>query len=132
MIIDENARYMESHEWARPGDGVYFIGVTDYAQSTLSDVVYVELPEIGDRIEKDEQFGVIESVKAAADIFSPLSGEVVAINERLEDEPELVNASPFEDGWLIQIKPTQLEDEWDTLLSPLEYKEVVEAEEASH
>ncbi|RLC89935.1 MAG: glycine cleavage system protein GcvH [Chloroflexi bacterium] len=127
MKIDQNARYTKTHEWARKEDDVFVIGISDYAQSTLSDIVYVELPEVGDEIIGGDQFGVVESVKAAADVFSPLSGEVVAINEALEDAPEVVNSDAFGDGWLIKIKAGD-ETEWDTLLTPEDYQQVIETE----
>ena len=127
MKIDQNARYTKTHEWARKEADVFVTGISDYAQSTLSDIVYVELPEVGDEVISGDQFGVVESVKAAADVFAPLSGEVVAINEALEDAPEVVNSDAFGDGWLIKIKASD-ETEWDELLTPEDYAKVVEAE----
>mgnify|MGYP000042568150 CR=1 FL=1 len=129
MKIDPNVRYSESHEWARQADDLIIIGISDYAQSTLSDIVYIELPEVGDEIAKGEQFGVVESVKAAADVYAPMSGEVVAINEALEDQPELVNEDAFGEGWLLKIQPSD-PGEWESLLDAEAYKKVVEAEEA--
>jgi len=129
MKIDPNVRYSESHEWARQTDDLIVIGISDYAQSTLSDIVYIELPEVGDEIAKGEQFGVVESVKAAADVYAPMSGEVVAINEALEDQPELVNEDAFGEGWLLKIQPSD-PGEWESLLDAEAYKKVVEAEEA--
>ncbi len=130
MKIDPQCRYTKSHEWARKEGDVIVIGITDYAQQTLSDIVYVELPEEGDEITKGEAFGVAESVKAASDVYAPVSGEVVAVNERLEDEPEVVNSDPFGEGWFIKVRPSD-ESEWDSLLTPEEYERVV-AEEESH
>lgn len=127
MKIDSNARYLETHEWARKEGDVFVLGISDYAQSTLSDIVYVELPEVGDTVTKDEQFGVVESVKAAADVYAPLSGEVVAINAELENAPELINSEAFEGGWLLKISATNLE-EWETLLTPEAYAELLEKE----
>jgi len=129
MEFDPNVRYLETHEWARKDDDEVVVGISDYAQSTLSDVVYVELPEIGETISKGDQLGVVESVKAAGDIYAPMGGEVVAVNEALEDAPELVNESPFGDGWLLRIKPSD-PGEWDRLLDVEAYKKVTE-EEAS-
>jgi len=126
MKIDPNARYAKTHEWARKEDDVFVIGISDYAQSTLSDIVYVELPEEGDEVLSGEQFGVVESVKAAADVFAPLSGEVVAINEALEDAPEAVNSDAFGAGWLIKIK-TGDETEWDVLLTPEDYAKILDS-----
>jgi glycine cleavage system H protein len=128
MKIDENARYMESHEWARKEDDVFVVGISDYAQSTLSDIVYVELPEVGDEFDQEDNMCVVESVKAAGDVFAPLSGEIVAVNEALEDAPELVNEDPFGEGWLVKFKASD-EEEWDELLDADAYREVVEAEE---
>ncbi len=127
MKIDSNARYLETHEWARKEGDVFVLGISDYAQSTLSDIVYVELPEVGDTVTKGEQFGVVESVKAAADVYAPLSGEVVAINTELENAPELINSEAFEGGWLLKISVADLE-EWETLLTPEAYAELLEKE----
>ncbi len=129
MKIDPQCRYTKSHEWARKEDDLIVIGITDYAQQTLSDIVYVELPEEGDEITKGEAFGVVESVKAASDIYAPVSGEVVAVNEKLEDEPELVNSDPFGEGWLIKVRPDDA-GEMDELLTPEDYERVVAEEEA--
>ena len=131
MKVDENARYIKTHEWARKEGDEVVIGITDYAQSTLSDIVYVELPEVGDDITKSEQFGVVESVKAAADIYAPMSGEVTAVNDGLEDAPELVNEDAFGNGWMIKIKPSD-PDEWDKLLDTKGYETAVEEEESEH
>lgn len=127
MEFDPNVRYLETHEWARQDGDVVVVGISDYAQSTLSDVVYVELPEIGDALTKGDQLGVVESVKAAGDVYAPVSGEVVAVNEALEDSPELVNESPFGEGWLLRIKPSDI-GELDSLLDAEAYKKVTEAE----
>ncbi len=126
MKIDQNARYAKTHEWARKEDDVFVIGISDYAQSTLSDIVYVELPEVDDEVISGDQFGVVESVKAAADVFAPLSGKVVAINEALEDAPEVVNSDAFGDGWLIKIKAGD-ETEWDALLTPEDYAKILDS-----
>ncbi len=127
MEFDPNARYLETHEWARKDDDEVIVGISDYAQSTLSDVVYVELPEIGETIAKGDQLGVVESVKAAGDVYAPMSGEVVAVNEALEDAPELVNESPLGDGWLVRVKPSD-PGEWGGLLDVEAYKKVTEDE----
>ncbi len=128
---DINIRYLETHEWARREGNEVVIGITDYAQSTLSDIVYVELPEVGDDLTKGEQFGVVESVKAAADVFVPLSGTVIAVNKALEDAPELVNEDAFGKGWMIRLRPTDW-GEWDTLLDAAAYQKIIEEEEATH
>lgn len=131
MNIDTSARYMDTHEWARKEGDAIIIGITDYAQSTLSDIVYIELPEVGDTLAKGDQFGVVESVKAAADVYIPMSGEVIEINATLEDTPEMVNEDAFGKGWLICIKPNN-PAEWESLLTPEAYAKVVEEEEAGH
>ena len=127
MKIDSNARYLETHEWARKEGDVFVLGISDYAQSTLSDIVYVELPEVGDTVKKGEQFGVVESVTAAADVYAPLSGEVVAINTELENAPERINSEACEGGWLLKVSVAGLE-EWETLRTPEAYAELLEKE----
>lgn len=97
-------KYASSHEWARlEDDGTVVVGITDHAQDALGDIVYVELPEIGSEVDAGAEVAVVESVKAASDIYSPVSGEVVRVNSALEDEPELVNSSPYEDGWMFVV-----------------------------
>jgi glycine cleavage system H protein len=126
--IPANLRYTESHEWVLDnGDGTLTIGITDHAQEALGDVVFVELPEVGRALDKGEEFGVIESVKAASDLYAPLDGEIVAINEALEDAPETVNSSPYEDGWLLTLK-TGDSDALDDLLDADAYAAIVDAE----
>lgn len=106
-------RYAATHEWARDeGDGTVLVGISDHAQESLGDVVYVELPEVGKTVAAGEEVSVVESVKAASDIYAPVSGEIVAVNELLEDSPDTVNESPYEDGWFFRIKmsdPSELE-----------------------
>ena len=121
MTIDENARYLESHEWARKEGNLFTIGISDHAQSLLSDIVYVELPEIDDELDKEDLFGVVESVKAASDVYLPLSGTVVEVNEELLDAPELINEDAFGDGWIIKIKAGD-KDEWEELMDADKYK----------
>ena len=125
MKIDADARYLESHEWARKEDDVIVIGITDFAQDELGDIVYVELPDVGDDLDKGSYFGTIESVKAASDVYAPMSGEVVEVNEELEDEPELINQDAFGAGWMIKIAPSAPK-EWDDLLDADAYKKVAE------
>ena len=104
-------KYLPSHEWARlEDDGTVTVGITDHAQEELGDVVYVEAPEVGAVIAAGEEAGVVESVKAASDIFTPVSGEVIAINEALEDAPETVNSSPYDDGWFFKVQPSNVEE----------------------
>lgn len=128
MNLDPKARYMDSHEWARKDGDEFVIGITDYAQESLSDIVYVELPEVGDFFERAESFGVVESVKAASDVYAPLGGEVVAINEELEDQPEMVNQDPYGAGWLIRLKPSA-PAEFDELMDGSAYEAMVAEEE---
>ncbi len=118
----DDRRYQESHEWALETDGVVRVGITDFAQDELGDIVFVELPDEGDEVTQDEAFGVIESIKAVSDLYAPVSGEVVAINEDLFDAPELVNDDPFGDGWMLEIDPSD-ESELENLLSPSAYEE---------
>lgn len=120
-------RYSKTHEWARKEGDVFVIGISDYAQNTLSDIVYVELPAIGDTVTQGESFGVVESVKAAADVNAPVSGKVVAINKTLEDTPEVVNEDPMGNGWLMKV---QADDpaEWTQLLDSQSYADFVAAE----
>ena len=114
-------KYAKSHEWARvEEDGSITIGITDHAQESLGDVVYVEVPDIGDTLAGGVQAGVVESVKAASDIYSPITGEVIAINESLEEEPELVNSDPYNDGWFFRLAPQDL-SELEGMLSAEDY-----------
>lgn len=129
MKLDTSVRYMETHEWARKDGDEIVVGITDYAQSTLSDIVYVELPEAGDTLDQGDQFGVVESVKAAADVYLPMSGKIVAVNTALEDAPEVVNEDAFGEGWMLRISPTA-PAQWDELLDAEAYQKVVEEEEA--
>ena len=120
-------KYMDSHEWAKREGDVITVGVSDYAQQEIQDVVYVELPEIGQKLEQKKVFGVIESVKAAFDIYAPVSGEVVEINEELEDTPECINDDPYGAGWIIKVRLSN-PGELDNLLSVDEYRAKLEAE----
>ena len=102
--VPKNLRYAKSHEWAQVEGQEATIGITDYAQHELTDVVYVELPEVGDDVRQGESFAIVESVKAASDVLAPVSGTVTAVNEALIDAPELVNESPYDDGWFIRVE----------------------------
>jgi glycine cleavage system H protein len=128
MKLDPEARYAETHEWARWADDEIVCGVTDHAQETLSDVVYVELPMVGDVFDAAEPYGVVESVKAASDLYAPVGGEVTAVNTELESAPELVNQDPYGDGWMIRLDPSD-PDELEDLMSADEYEAFVEEEE---
>ena len=127
MKLDPNAKYQESHEWARPEGDLYACGITDHAQDSLSDVVFVELPAVGSTFKRGEIFGVVESVKAASDLYIPLSGEIVEINTALVDAPEVINTDPYGAGWMIKIRPSN-PGEWDSLLSGDDYAKVAESE----
>lgn len=122
--VPEDCRYLESHEWARPDDGTIRVGITDFAQDELGDVVFVELPSEGDHLDANTEFGVIESIKAVSDLYAPVSGTVIEANERLVDEPELVNEDPFGDGWMLDLDPDD-GDEVDDLLSADEYRDQI-------
>ena len=125
MKLDPRARYQKTHEWARQEDNLIVVGITDYAQDTLNDVVYVEHPQVGATIARGEIFGVVESVKAASDLYMPVSGQIAAVNEALEDQPELVNDDPYRAGWFIKLAPSNLA-EWDELLTPEAYEASIE------
>jgi len=119
-------KYANSHEWARlESDGTVVVGITDHAQDALGDIVFIELPEIGAEVAAGAEVAVVESVKAASDIYSPITGEVVEVNSGLEDQPELVNGSPYEDGWLFTLR-VDSEDEFSELLDAEGYKGLVE------
>ncbi|MBV1869389.1 MAG: glycine cleavage system protein GcvH [Gammaproteobacteria bacterium] len=121
-------KYLASHEWARLEGDIVTVGISDHAQEAMGDLVYVELPDMGAELHANDEAGVVESVKAASDIYAPVSGTVVAINETLEDAPELVNQNPYYDGWLFQIKltdPAELED----MLTAEDYKAQLDEEE---
>ena len=124
MDTPEELKYSKDHEWIRVNGDVGTIGITDYAQGELGDVVYVEMPETGSSISKGESFGTIEAVKAVSEVYSPVSGEVVEINDKLEGEPALVNQSPYGDGWMIKLKLTN-PDELSDLMDAAAYKEMI-------
>jgi glycine cleavage system H protein len=127
--IPEDLKYTDSHEWVRDdGDGVVTIGITDHAQSLLGDLVFVELPESSIEIGAGEETGVVESVKAASDIYSPVTGKIIEINRALEGSPDLINTDPYGDGWLYRIK-LEDEDELETLMDADAYAECIEDEE---
>ncbi|MGC8487878.1 MAG: glycine cleavage system protein GcvH [Clostridia bacterium] len=121
MEVKDGMRYTREHEWL---DGEGRVGITDYAQDQLGDVVFVELPKVGDRLDKGETFGVVESVKSVSDLFAPASGTVTAVNQALADRPELVNEDPFGEGWLVQV---EVDGEPGDLLSAEEYRGFTEA-----
>jgi glycine cleavage system H protein len=121
-LVPAELKYIASHEWIRAeGDGIYTVGITDFAQEALGDIVFVELPEVGAEVNRDDAIAVVESVKAASDIYSPLSGVIVEINEMLADEPEKANEEPYESAWFFKIKVNE-ESEVDALLSAEQYE----------
>jgi glycine cleavage system H protein len=125
--LPNELRYLETHEWVRnEGGGIATIGITDHAQDALGDVVFVELPEVGRVLAAGEESAVVESVKAASDIYAPVSGEVIAINEALEDAPETINNSPYGDGWFYKVRMSD-PAELDELLDADGYRDVAEA-----
>ncbi|MFK5985347.1 MAG: glycine cleavage system protein GcvH [Pseudomonadota bacterium] len=127
--IPHELKYTKSHEWIRKEeDGSYMVGITDHAQSLLGDMVFVELPEAGDEFEAGEECGAVESVKAASEIFCPITGEIIAINEDLEDSPELVNSDPFHAGWLYTIRPFNETSELEGVMEASEYEAIVHEE----
>ncbi len=124
--MENTLKFTESHEWVRDnGDGTVTVGISDHAQGLLGDVVFVDLPDVGDEIEKGETFSLVESVKAASDIYAPVNGEVVEINEELEDSPELVNEEAYEGGWIAKIKLSDAA-ELDALIDAEKYLENIE------
>jgi glycine cleavage system H protein len=127
--LPENLKYAKTHEWARlEGDGTVTVGISDHAQHELGDLVFLELPDEGDELAVGDDIGVVESVKAASDVFSPVAGEVIEINLPLIDEPELINQSPYEKGWLIKLKPADV-SQLDDLLTAKQYAEHIADDE---
>lgn len=124
LNFPEDVRYTKDHEWAKPSNDIVTIGVNDYAQDQLGEIVFVELPEVGDSFSKGDEFGSVESVKAVSEIYIPISGEVVEINSALEDAPELVNEDCYDKGWIIRIKPSDL-SELDQLLDKTAYLDML-------
>lgn len=126
MKVPEELRYTAEHEWLREeGDGTVTVGITDHAQAELGDVVYVELPAVGDEVEQGASFGVIESVKAASDLFAPVSGAVTAVNGALEAAPQQVNEDPYGAGWLLKLNPGRLAEEGGALLTADAYRQLL-------
>jgi len=128
LLIPPELRYTKEHEWVRVDDGVGTVGITDYAQDQLGDVVYVDLPPPGKQLTQLAMFGEIESVKAVSELYSPVSGEVVESNQALADKPELINESPYDEGWIMRVRLTD-EGEVDRLLTAEQYGDYIEREE---
>jgi glycine cleavage system H protein len=124
LSIPDDLQYTKSHEWVRAEEGTVTIGITDHAQEELGDVVFVELPDVGDTIGAGDSFGTVESVKAVSDLYTPVGGEVVEVNSSLEDAPEKINEDPYGEGWIVKLSTSEEAD----LLSPEEYEKVVEEE----
>ncbi|MCB9255527.1 MAG: glycine cleavage system protein GcvH [Chitinophagales bacterium] len=126
MTVPENLKYSKEHEWVKIEGDIAFVGITDFAQSELGDIVFVEIDTIGDSVAADEVFGTIEAVKTVSDLFMPVSGEILELNEKLEDEPELVNSDPYGDGWLVKVKYSDA-GELDNLMDAAAYKAMINA-----
>ena len=128
MEFPEDLKYTKEHEWVLIEGGTATVGITDYAQDQLGDIVFVELPAVGDKVSKEDAFGVVESVKAVSDIYAPLSGKVIEVNDDLPDDPEMLNEDPYGDGWVVKIEitdPTDLDD----LLDAVAYQQYVEEQQ---
>lgn len=128
MSLPKDLRYSEEHEWVKVEGDKVRIGITDHAQSELGDIVFVELPEVGDQIETDAPFGSVESVKTVSELYAPVSGKVIEVNEELDDSPEFVNESPFDKAWMIVVEPTNM-SEVEELMTAEAYQEMVEEDE---
>lgn len=124
-MIPSDRRYAESHEWVKLEDGVAIIGISDYAQNSLGDITYVDLPEIDDEFEQDGECAVVESVKAASDLYAPMSGKVIEVNDALDGSPELINEDPYGEGWIFKLKPDN-EEEYEDLLDAADYESMNE------
>ena len=125
LSLPEDVRYTEDHEWAKRLGGERFrVGITDYAQDQLGDIVFVEVPEVGSTFAKGEEFGTLESVKAVAQVYLPVSGEIVVVNETLEESPQLVNQAPYGEGWIVEVTATN-PSEWDGLMARDAYLEML-------
>ncbi|MDR1601956.1 MAG: glycine cleavage system protein GcvH [Tannerella sp.] len=124
MNFPTNLRYTRDHEWIRVEGETAYVGITDYAQSELGEIVFVDIPTEGETLAREDVFGTIEAVKTVSDLFMPVSGEVLAINAELESKPELINEDPYQAGWIIKVKPSDL-SELDTLLPAADYQQTI-------
>lgn len=124
MSTPKELRYSEEHEWVKTEGDKVRIGITDFAQSELGDIVFVELPEVGDEIKADEPFGSVESVKTVSELYAPINGKVVEVNEDLEDSPEFVNESPYEKAWMIVVEPSEA-SEIESLMTAEQYEDMI-------
>jgi len=125
MNLPEDLKYNKEHQWARIDGDIAYVGITDFAQNQLGDIVYVDVEKVDETVAKDEEFGSIEAVKTVSDIFMPLSGEIIELNEKLEDDPELINTDPYNEGWIIKVKFSDITEQ-DTLLTAAKYKNLIE------
>ncbi len=128
MEVPEELKYSEDHEWVLVEEDVALVGITDFAQEQLGEIIFLELPEVGEQLEAGKPFGVVESTKAVSDIYAPVSGEVIEVNDDLPDSPDIINTSPYEDGWLVKVKlldPSELDD----LLDASAYEVLIEEED---
>ncbi|KPL18273.1 MAG: glycine cleavage system protein H [candidate division Zixibacteria bacterium SM23_81] len=123
-MVPNDLKYSEEHEWVQVESGLATVGITDYAQKELGDIVFVELPSLGEEVSQMEPFGTVEAVKAVSELYSPVSGEVVEVNAKLEDTPQIINSDPYGEGWMVKIKVAN-EEELENLLSPKEYREFI-------
>jgi len=124
MNIPQSLKYTKEHEWVREDGDTVTVGITDHAQGELGDIIFVEFPEIGQKIQRDEPIGTIEAVKTVADLFAPISGTVTEINETLDDSPESVNQDPYGDGWMVKVSVSE-PGELDNLMSAVQYQEMI-------
>ena len=124
MNIPQSLKYTKEHEWVREDGDTVTVGITDHAQGELGDIIFVEFPEIGQKIQRDEPFGTVEAVKTVADLFAPISGTVTEINETLDDSPESVNQDPYGDGWMVKVSVSEA-GELDNLMSAVQYQEMI-------
>ena len=124
MNIPVNLKYTKEHEWLKIEDNIAYVGITDFAQSELGDIVFVELPNLDEEFAQNDIFGTIEAVKTLADLYIPISGKIIAINDKLENEPELINNDPYEDGWIVKVEISNPSD-IDLLLNENDYKELI-------
>jgi glycine cleavage system H protein len=127
--VPEDLKYSKDHEWVKVDGDLVIVGITDYAQHSLHEITFVELPELGSSVEADSECGLVESMKASSDLFSPLSGEIVEVNSNLEDAPELVNEEPYGKGWMFKIKPSNLDGEMSALMDAKAYGELIASAE---
>ena len=126
MNIPEELKYTEEHEWVRIEDNIAIVGITDFAQGELGDIVYLEIDTLDSQIDSNEVFGTVEAVKTVSDLFMPITGKVIEVNPSLEDKPELVNEDPYGEGWIIKIHIIE-ESQIDSLLSPSDYKNLIDS-----